>query len=92
MNDLSWIDFEAFVLCINNIEHILVSEPDDYKLLIEILQSTVNEWIKGRNYGALVTPSTPYKIILHCEEENLSTTLEYLNNSNLNVTRLILNK
>lgn len=79
LNDLEWLDSEKFVLFIKNFDKVLLGDGEAFKVFVNILNDTINEWISGRNYDSFPTLPTPFYLIIHCNKENfgkLETRLE----------------
>ncbi|MEK4063937.1 MULTISPECIES: barstar family protein [unclassified Paenibacillus] len=65
INDLSWLNAEAYVLFISNSEALLELTNENLDTFLNILKNTTYEWEKGRDFGAMKTSPTPFKIIFH---------------------------
>ncbi|WP_338594193.1 barstar family protein [Paenibacillus sp. Y5S-9] len=66
LNDLTWLQADAYVLCISNVENILRLPNADLKEFIGILVSSVREWEEGRDFGLIQTEPTPFNIVFQC--------------------------
>ncbi|WP_441295215.1 barstar family protein [Paenibacillus kribbensis] len=66
INDLEWIQSDAYLVCISNAEKLLTLPETDIEIFVNILASTVKEWEEGRKYGAISTSPTPFNVIVYC--------------------------
>ncbi|MGG0815004.1 barstar family protein [Paenibacillus alvei] len=69
MNDLTWLQADAYVLCISNAENILQLSNSDFEAFANILARSVTEWEDGRDFGAITTSPTPFNIVFHCAKD-----------------------
>jgi RNAse (barnase) inhibitor barstar len=87
LNDLEWLDSEKYVLFIKDFDKVLIEDGQGFKVFVNILISTINEWISGRDYDSFPTPPTPFHLVIHCNEENvglLNSRFSKVNFSKLN--------
>lgn len=71
LNDLEWLDSEKFVLFIKDFDKVLIGDEEGFQVFVNILISTINEWISGRDYDSFPTPPTPFHLVIHCNKENV---------------------
>lgn len=71
LNDLEWLDSEKFVLFIKDFDKVLIGDGEEFKVFVNILNSTINEWISGRDYDSFPTPPTPFHLVIHCNKDNV---------------------
>lgn len=70
INDLGWLNAEAYVLFISNSEALLELNMENLVTFLNIMKSTIVEWEQGRDLGAMKTSPTPFNIIFHSTEGN----------------------
>ncbi|WP_270164503.1 barstar family protein [Paenibacillus sp. SYP-B4298] len=88
INDLAWLQADAYIMCISNAENLLQLSNSDFDSFTSILADSVREWQDGRNLGAVVTSSTPFNIIFHCAKENEYELIMKLRESGILLERL----
>lgn len=66
VNDLEWLPADAYILCISHSEQILKLPSSEVEIFFRTLLSAGQEWMSGRDLGAITTPSTPFKVVFHC--------------------------
>ncbi|MCR8643946.1 barstar family protein [Paenibacillus sp. N1-5-1-14] len=79
LNDLTWLQADAYVLCISNVENILKLSNTDFEAFASILESSVKEWEEGRDFGAIQTVPTPFNIVFHCAKDTEQVFIKKLN-------------
>lgn len=67
LNDLDWLGGNSYLLIIYDTELVLLDDDNNFKILVSILQRSVDEWTFGRNYDEFPTPPTPFHVLFHCE-------------------------
>ncbi|WP_338751117.1 barstar family protein [Bacillus sp. FJAT-52991] len=72
INDLSWFPWvpekKGFLLIIRNAESLLRDQEDDLSIFLEVLNHTIQEWKKERDYGDVLIPPTSFNVVLICKE------------------------
>jgi Barstar (barnase inhibitor) len=69
INDLSWMQADGYVIFISNADKVLPGDDERFEILIQHLVGACMEWEEGRDYGELITPPTPFNVVLHCTPE-----------------------
>lgn len=85
INDLEWLDYEQYVVFINDCNFLFGNDEKNLKLFLNILVDTVEEWNMGREYGALQAPPTPFHIVMYTDEEIISDLLVKTHNEQINL-------
>ncbi|MBB6402497.1 RNAse (barnase) inhibitor barstar [Methanococcus maripaludis] len=70
LNDLDWIDTDAYFLIIADMDKVLPNDQINFERLLKYLSEAVNEWTKGRNYDGFPSEKVPFHIYVHALEEN----------------------
>lgn len=74
LNDLDWLEGEAYLLMITDVSTVLIEEsPQEFLTFIKILRQACQEWsdISGQaSTGGLVRESKPFKVVFQCSKEN----------------------
>jgi len=60
LTDLEWLSSEAFVLVLTNADLILKADPESWRTLASVLQSSAAHW-------AGADPPTSFHCLFHCE-------------------------
>jgi len=79
LNDLGWLSSDAYLLLLTDIDKVLVSSENSFKVLVKTLVRSVGEWTQGRDNDSFPTPPTPFHIVFQCtkeKEDNVKLKLE----------------
>jgi RNAse (barnase) inhibitor barstar len=92
INDLNWLHFKSYILILENVDKMQLSE-NDMQTFIKIITKAAGEWMEGRNYNrSFPTPPTPFHIIFAVEEERVSKTTKLLNKIGVQKIEILTNK
>ncbi|RPF54151.1 barstar family protein [Aquisalibacillus elongatus] len=91
INDLEWLDGDGYILVISNFDELLTNSSQDLKVFKDILLSTIQEWVNGREYDSYPTPPTPFHVVLHClplKESIIKDRFSDVGLENIQITRV----
>jgi hypothetical protein len=91
INDLEWLDGDGYIVVISNFDELLASSSRDLKVFKDILISTTQEWVNGREYDSFPIPPTPFHVVLHClplKENIIKDRFSDVGLKNIQITRL----
>ena len=89
LNDLDWLPGEAYLLLIEDADQVITISDNSFKIFIEILKRSVNEWTEGRNYDGFPTPATPFHVVFQCTVMKINDVKERLEVAGLKNVNII---
>ena len=89
LNDLDWLSGEAYLLLIEDVDQVLTTSDSSFKIFINILKCSVDEWTEGRNYDSFPTLPTPFHIVFQCSVEKVNALKERLEVAGLKNVNII---
>lgn len=69
LNDLDWLSGDAYLLLLSDIDKVLISSYNSFKVFIKTISRSIDEWTEGRNFDSFPTPPTPFHIVFHSSKE-----------------------
>ena len=92
LNDLDWLPGEAYLLLIEDTDQVVTASDNSFKVFIETLKRSANEWTEGRNYDGFPTPPTPFHVVFQCSIEKINDVKERLEVAGLKNVNIISKK
>ncbi|WP_160323672.1 barstar family protein [Defluviitalea phaphyphila] len=89
LNDLDWLPGEAYLLIIEDADQVITISDNSFKIFIEILKRSVNEWTEGRNYDDFLTPPIPFHVVFQCPVKKINDVKERLKMAGLKNVNII---
>lgn len=69
LNDLEWLSADAYLLLLADVDKVIATLNNSFKVLIETLIRSINEWTEGRNCDGFPTPPTPFHVVFQCSKQ-----------------------
>ncbi len=85
------VGWRWYILVIGNFDELLTSSSQDLKVFKDILLSTIQEWVNGREYDSFPIPPTPFHLVLHSlplKESIIEDRFSDVGLENIQITRL----
>lgn len=83
LNDLDWLPGEAYLLLIEDTDQVITTSDNSFKIFVETLMRSVDEWTEGRNFDDFPTPPTAFHVVFQCSVNEINDVKERLEEAGL---------